>query len=227
MEPAFSPGPKAILCVSAHWLTLGSWVTAMTKPRTIHDFGGFPQRLFEQQYPAPGAPDFAELTQSLVNKTEVGLDHEWGFDHGTWSVLAQMFPEADIPTFQFSIDYHQPPAYHYALAAELRALRKKGVLIMGSGNIVHNLRRMQFTTDVFDWTVEFDEKIADFLTDGNDQGVINYKDLGSIADLAVPTPDHYYPLIYVLGVKEKGEEARFFNASNTMGSISMRSVMYG
>ncbi|RYE23316.1 MAG: 4,5-DOPA dioxygenase extradiol [Sphingobacteriales bacterium] len=220
------PRPKAILSISAHWLTRGTYVTSMEKPKTIHDFGGFPKELFDAEYPAPGAPDLATETMKLIKSTEVKDDHQWGLDHGTWSVLLPMYPKADIPVFQLSIDYYQSPQYHYELAKELAALRKKGVLIMGSGNIVHNLRMIDFEGKCkFDWAYEFDDKIKSFIEHGDDAGVVNYHKLGSIADMAVPTNDHYLPLLYSLGVKNSKDEVEFFNDKMDAGSISMRSLL--
>lgn len=219
------PRPKAILVVSAHWLTNGTYVTAMEKPPTIHDFGGFPDELFAQQYPAPGAPAMAEETQRLVTKTKVGKDLEWGLDHGTWSVLLPMFPKADIPVFQLSIDYSKPPQYHYELAKELAALRKRGVLIMGSGNIVHNLRMVNWNGPAYDWAIEFDDKIKKFIDSSDHASVINYQNLGKIAQLAVPTNDHYLPLLYILGLQNQNESFSYFNDRCEMGSLSMRSLM--
>ena len=220
------PKPKAILSVSAHWLTRGTYVTAMERPKTINDFGGIPKELFDAQYPAPGAPDVAATTINLVKNIAIKEDHQWGLDHGTWSVLLPMYPNADIPVFQLSIDYYQTPQYHYDLAIQLIELRKKGVMIIGSGNIVHNLRMIDFEGKrKFDWAYEFDEKIKNFIEDGNDNGVINYHKLGSIADMAVPTNDHYLPLIYSLAVKGRKDEVTFFNDKMDAGSISMRSLL--
>lgn len=221
------PAPKAILCISAHWLTRGTRVAAMEKPETIHDFGGFPQTLFDVQYPAPGSPEFAKETSTVITKTKVELDFEWGLDHGCWSVLNKMFPNADIPVYQLSIDYYQTPAYHYALAEELKSLRKKGVLIMGSGNIVHNLGMVQWADTAYDWAIEFDTKIKEFIDARNHQGVINYKDLGKSALLSVPTNDHFLPLIYTLGVTDTKEAISYFNEKNTMGAVSMSSFVAG
>ena len=217
--------PKAILCISAHWLTRGTKVTAMEKPRTIHDFGGFPPELFAQQYPAHGAMDFAEETKKLVTSTTVESDFDWGLDHGTWSVLLPMFPLANIPVFQLSIDYSRPPQYHYDLARQLSALRRKGVLIMGSGNIVHNLGMLRFDGKVYDWAIEFDEKIKSLITDKNHEPIINYNSLGRMAQLSIPTNDHYLPLLYSLALQEKDESVAFFNDKNQMGAISMRSLI--
>jgi len=212
------PKPKAILVVSAHWLTRGTKVTAMEKPKTIHDFGGFPKELFDAQYPVNGSPEFAKKVQSLVTKTKVQSDFEWGLDHGTWSVLLPMFPNADIPVFQLSIDYSQPPQYHYDLAKELSALRKKGVLIIGSGNIVHNLGMIEWGGKAFDWAIEFDTKIKNFIDEKNHDGIIHYEKLGKIAQLAVPTNDHYLPLLYSLALQEKNESISYFNEKFEMGS---------
>ena len=221
------PRPKAILVVSAHWLTRGTKVTAMERPKTIHDFGGFPQELFDAQYPANGSPEFAKETQTLITKTKVESDFEWGLDHGTWSVLLPMYPKADIPVFQLSIDYSEPPQYHYDLARELALLRTKGVLIIGSGNIVHNLGMIDWGGKAYDWAIEFDEKIKVFMDERNHSGIINYEKMGSIAKLAVPTNDHYLPLLYTLALQEKNEIVSYFNAKCEMGSMSMRSVKIG
>lgn len=222
------PKPKAILSISAHWLTRGTHVTAMKMPKTIHDFGGFPKELFAQEYPAPGAPDMAKEVQKLISSTTVGEDFEWGLDHGTWSVLKPMFPDADIPVFQLSIDYYKSPQYHYDLAKQLKELRSKGVLIMGSGNIVHNLRMIDFQNRTnYDWAPAFDQKIKSFIDTGNHQGIIDYEKLGEIAKMAVPTNDHYLPLIYSLALQDKKNEISYFNEQMDAGSISMRSVVMG
>ncbi len=221
------PVPKAILCVSAHWLTRGTRVSAIPAPETIHDFGGFPQDLFDVQYNAPGSPEFALQTQQLITKTKVELDNEWGLDHGCWSVLNKMFPKAEIPVFQLSIDYYQKPEYHYALAQELKALRKRGVLIIGSGNIVHNLRMVQWNQSAYDWAIEFDETIKSLIEKGNHSPIIHYETLGKSALLSIPTNDHYLPLLYSLALQEKNESLRFFNEKTTAGSISMRSLIIG
>lgn len=219
------PRPKAILVISAHWLTKGTRVTAMEKPKTIHDFYGFPDELFAQEYPAKGSPEFAKETQSAITKTKVQSDFEWGLDHGTWSVLLPMYPKADIPVFQLSIDYTQPPQYHYELAKELLKLREKGVLIIGSGNIVHNLNMINWNGKAYDWAIEFDLKIKKLIDDQNHICIINYKKLGSIAQLAVPTNDHYLPLLYVLALQTRNESVSYFNDKCEMGSISMRSLI--
>jgi len=219
--------PKAILCVSAHWLTKGTKVCAVEHPETIHDFSGFPQALFNVQYKAPGAPAFAAITKQLVTKTQIELDHEWGLDHGCWSVLNKMFPAANIPVYQLSIDYYQTPQYNYELAQQLKELRKKGVLIIGSGNIVHNLRLFQMKDIAYDWAIEFDSKIKELIEKGDHHPIINYKTLGKAAELSVPTNDHYLPLLYTLALQEKDEKITFFNDKTTAGSISMTSLKIG
>jgi 4,5-DOPA dioxygenase extradiol len=220
------PHPKAILCVSAHWQTRGTMVTVMEKPQTIHDFGGFPQELFDKEYPAPGTPQFAKETKDIIKKTSVGLDSDWGLDHGTWSVLAKMFPKADIPTFQLSLDYTQAPEYHYDLAKELAELRKKGVLIIGSGNIVHNLRMVRFDKEEgFDWAIEFDSKIKEALEKRDHNSIIHYDSYGQAAKLSIPTNEHYLPMLYAIALQEKHEELSFFNAKTMAGSVSMRSLI--
>ena len=221
------PRPKAILTISAHWLTRDTRVTAMERPKTIHDFGGFPKELFAQQYPAPGSPDFAELTKKLVTKTSVQSDFDWGLDHGTWSFLAPMYPQADIPVYQLSLDYYKPMQYHYELAKELAELRTKGVMVIGSGNIVHNLRMLNFSGQSYDWAIEFDQRMKEFIADQNHQAIVQYEKLGSIAKLAVPTHDHYLPLIYSIALHEKNEQVCFFNEKTDMGAVSMRSFRIG
>ncbi len=218
--------PKAVLCISAHWFTQGTHVTAMEKPPTIHDFYGFPKPLFDVQYPAPGHPALAHETASLIHTTKVGLDHEWGLDHGTWSVVRRMYPAATIPVLQLSIDYTQGPAFHYDLARELASLRKKGVLIIGSGNMVHNLGIMNWklTKTGYDWAIEMNEKFKQLISSGDHSPLIRYETLGQAARLSIPTPEHYLPLLYVLGLKEEQEEVSFFNDKTLMGSISMTSV---
>lgn len=226
------PRPAAVLVISAHWLTRGTLVTAMEQPKTIHDFGGFPQELHEVQYPAPGNPQLALETQKLISTTSVGLDHDWGLDHGAWSVVRQMYPDADIPVLQLSIDYAQPGEYHYNLAKELAALRRKGVLILGSGNMVHNLRmvawdRMNEPGYGFDWAHEMNAIFKKNITENNHSPLIDYSSLGPSARLAIPTPDHYYPLLYILGLQEKNESVEFFNDKAVAGSLTMTSVRLG
>jgi len=225
------PKPKAILCISAHWFTQGTFVTAMPLPKTIHDFGGFPDELFKVQYPAPGNPELAMETAALVKSTTVGLDQSWGLDHGAWSVIKHLYPKADIPVIQFSIDYTKGPEFHYKLAKELQVLRKKGVLIIGSGNIVHNLYMVDFKrindTYGYDWAAEAREKINGFLLKGDDQSIVHYEKLGKALQLAAPSPDHFLPLIYTLGLKTEKEQALLFNDKLLAGSLSMTSVKFG
>ena len=223
------PKPNAILCISAHWFTNGTKVTAMETPRTIHDFGGFPKELFAVQYPAKGNPDLAIETKDLLLPTNVELDHDWGLDHGAWSVIKHLYPEANVPVIQLSIDYTKPAQYHFDLAQKLSVLRRKGILIIGSGNIVHNLRLVDFynmdkDNYGFDWAIEAREKTNHFLLDGNFQALIDFEKQGKSLQLAIPTPDHYLPLIYTLGLKEKQEELSLFNDKLLGGSLSMTSV---
>ncbi len=224
--------PKAVLVISAHWLTRGTHITAMENPRTIHDFGGFPQALFEVQYPAKGNPALAKETANLIHATTVGLDHDWGLDHGTWTVVRHMYPQADIPVLQLSIDYHKPARYHYELAKEIVALRKKGVLIIGSGNMVHNLRmvawdKLNVSNYGFDWAIEMNEIFKQKIADGDHKALMEYEQLSKAARLAVPTPDHYYPLLYSLGLQTPKDEIRFFNDKLVGGSLNMTSVQIG
>ena len=221
--------PKAVVCVSAHWLTKGSQVTAMNNPKTIHDFGGFPKALFDAQYPAPGSPKLAIDIVDLVKSTNVHLDNEWGLDHGTWSVVKQMYPEANIPVLQFSIDYTKPAQYHFDLAKQLLALRKKGVLIIGSGNMVHNLGILdwQNPNSGFDWAIEMNEKFKSAIESGDNQALIYYEKFGSSAKLAIPSIDHYFPLLYIMALRENNDKLSFFNDKATMGSITMTSVKIG
>lgn len=226
------PKPNAILCISAHWYTQGTLVTAMKMPRTIHDFGGFPQALFDVQYPAPGDPELAKETAELLAPVPVEEDHSWGLDHGAWSVIKHMYPEADIPVIQLSIDYTKPPQYHFELAQKLNKLREKGILIIGSGNIVHNLRLIDWRNintvgAGWDWAVEAREKTNNWLLDGNFQNIINYQKQGTFMQYAVPTPDHYLPLVYTLGLKDKSENLALFNDELIGGSLSMTSVKIG
>jgi 4,5-DOPA dioxygenase extradiol len=225
------PRPQLILCISAHWLTRGWHLTGMARPKTIHDFGGFPQALFDQQYPAPGAPLVAEEISKGIKTPPVGLDkQEWGFDHGTWSVLKPMFPKADIPVLQLSMDYSRPPAEHYALGQQLKGLRERGVLIVGSGNIVHNLRAMRrdaASNQGYDWAIEFDSVIGEHLKNGRLDALQDFQKLGQVAQLAHPTYDHYLPLLHAAGAADPKEMPRFFNANFQAASISMRSVVWG
>lgn len=226
------PIPKAVLVVSAHWFTKGTQITAMDFPKTIHDFGGFPKELFEVQYPAPGNPVLAKETAALIHSTKVELDHDWGLDHGTWTVVRHMYPDAKIPVLQLSIDYTKGSQYHYDIAKELFALRKKGVLIIGSGNMVHNLRmvawdRLNDTGYGYDWAIEMNDKFKNLITTGDHKSLINYQSLGKEALLAIPTPEHYLPLLYTLGVKDRKDNIAFFNDKAVAGSLTMTSVKIG
>lgn len=224
--------PKAILVVSAHWETRGTFVTAMENPPTIHDFGGFPRELFEVQYPAPGSPELAQYTKEIITSAEVHLDDKWGLDHGSWSVIKHLYPDADVPVIQMSIDYTQPPAYHYALAKELAILRNKGVLIVGSGNIVHNLRMVAWqhlntTGYAYDWAQYADEKMKEYIREGNHQPLIEYYKQGKEFQLAVPTPEHFIPMLYALSLQEKNEHIEIFNDAAVGGSLTMTSFKIG
>lgn len=226
------PRPKAILVVSAHWETNGTLVTAVPKPQTIHDFGGFPKALFDVQYPAPGSPELAHETKRIITKTTVGLDEKWGLDHGAWSVIRRIYPEADVPVIEMSMDYNQGPQYHYELGKQLAVLRNKGVLIIGSGNMVHNLRmvawdKMNEPEYGFDWAIQANEKFKQLIQSGNHKELINYTSLGREVQLAIPTPDHYLPLLYALALKEENEAVSFFNDKPVMGSLTMTSVKIG
>ena len=223
------PQPNAILCISAHWFTNGTKVTSMQMPRTIHDFGGFPQALFDVQYPAKGSPELAVETKKILEPVPVDLDEHWGLDHGAWSVIKHLYPEANVPVIQLSIDYTKSGQYHFELAQKLQSLRHKGVLIIGSGNIVHNLRLVDFRNFDkdnygFDWAIEARETINNYLLDGNFQPLIDFEKMNKAIQLAIPTPDHYLPLLYTLGLKEKSEELSLFNDKLLAGSLSMTSV---
>jgi len=223
--------PRAILCISAHWETKGTFVTAMEHPRTIHDFGGFPQELFDVQYPAPGSPDLAQETSKIVQKTKIELDDHWGLDHGTWSVIKHLYPNADVPVIQMSLDYTKPAQYHFDLAKELAVLRKKGILIVGSGNMVHNLRmiawdKLQGDPYAFDWAIEANEKMKSCILNGDFQSLIDYNNQGKAFDLAIPTPEHYLPLIYTLALKDKNDSTEIFNDEPVGGSLSMTSLKF-
>lgn len=221
--------PKVILCVSAHWYTRGTKVTAMAMPKTIHDFGGFPEALFAVQYPAHGSPILAKETKHLLQPIPVELNDSWGLDHGTWSVVKHLYPEADVPVIQLSIDYTQPPEYHFQLAKKLQALRHKGILIIGSGNIVHNLRLVDFyhfdkDNYGYDWAIEAHDTINKHLLEGNYKPLFHYEKQGKALQLAIPTPDHYLPLLYTLGLQQKGEAIELFNDKMVAGSLSMTSL---
>jgi len=224
--------PKAILCISAHWETRGTFVTAMDHPRTIHDFGGFPKKLFDVQYPAPGSHILAEETKKIAVQTDIGMDQNWGLDHGAWSVIMHLYPKADIPVVQLSLDYTKPPQYHYDLARQLSVLRQKGILILGSGNIVHNLRMVAWDKIGeggfgYDWALEANEKMKNLIMNGDHRSLIDYAGQGPAFKLAIPTPEHYLPLLYILALQEKSEELEFFNDKPVMGSLSMTSLKIG
>jgi 4,5-DOPA dioxygenase extradiol len=221
------PRPKAILSISAHWETRGTSITGAAKPITIHDFAGFPQELFQINYPAEGSSWLVERVKATLDKVTLGVDQSWGLDHGTWSVLRLMYPKADIPVVQLSLNRTNDIEFHYMLGKWLQPLRDEGVLIMGSGNIVHNLREAVFNDSAYDWAVEFDAKVKDWIVNGNHENAILYKRHGKSAALAVNTEEHYLPLLYVLGASEPGEEVKFYCEKVTMGSISMRCVLLG
>lgn len=223
------PPPIAVLCISAHWETRGTYVTAMEHPRTIHDFGGFPRELFEVQYPAPGSPELAKEVKGLVTTTDVGLDEKWGLDHGAWSVIKHLYPKADVPVIQMSLDYSQPAQYHYELARELASLRRKGVLIVGSGNMVHNLGmvawdRLNDSGYGYDWAIEASNKMKSCILSGDHQPLVNFQAQGKAFNLAIPTPEHFLPLLYTLALQEKDEAPSFFNDKAVAGSLTMTSV---
>ena len=226
------PEPSAVIVVSAHWLSNGTKVTAMDFPKTIHDFGGFPQELFNVQYPAPGSKVIANEIAALLHSVHAELDHDWGLDHGAWSVVRNMYPKANIPVLQLSIDYNKGLQYHYDLAKELFSLRKKGVLILGSGNMVHNLRmvawdRLNEQGFGFDWALELNNKFKKLIEIGDHQALINYQGISRDINLAIPTLEHYLPLIYNLGLQAKNEEVSFFNDVAVGGSLTMTSVKFG
>jgi 4,5-DOPA dioxygenase extradiol len=224
------PRPRAILSVSAHWYLPGTAATAVPAPRTIHDFGGFPPELYRVAYPAPGDPALARRVQSLLRPTPVGLDAQWGLDHGTWSVLRHVFPKADVPVVQLRIDETQPPAFHHALGHRLAPLREEGVLVIGSGNLVHNLHAYgwgRHSMEPYDWAVRFEKVARDRLRAGEHGPLVEYESLGPDALLSVPTPDHYLPLLYVLGASERGEEVTFPVEGFDGGSISMLGIRFG
>jgi len=227
------PIPTAVLIISAHWFTKGTRITAMESPKTIHDFGGFPQALYDVQYPAPGNPSLAAATASLVRSTRVELDHDWGLDHGAWTIARHMYPSANIPILQLSIDYSQAGQFHFELGKELYNLRKKGVLIMGSGNMVHNLRMVAWDKINepgfgFDWALELNERFKSLINSGDDHSLIHYSSLGKEAALAIPTPEHYLPLLYTLGLRNKEKDPiGFFNDKAVAGSLTMTSVKIG
>ncbi|MCC7522065.1 MAG: 4,5-DOPA dioxygenase extradiol [Flavobacteriaceae bacterium] len=226
------PSPKAILCISAHWETRGTFVTAMETPKTIHDFGGFPPELYQVQYPAPGSPEWAMETKQIITQTSVGLNYDWGLDHGTWSVVKHLYPQADVPIFQLSLDYTQSPIYHFELARQMAELRQKGVLIIGSGNMVHNLRlldwnNMQTDDFAFDWAREANEKMKTLILQNDFKSLTQYQSLGKAFQMSIPTPEHFLPLLYILALKKEQDSISFFNDKAVAGSLTMTSVKIG
>jgi 4,5-DOPA dioxygenase extradiol len=227
MARALPSRPKAIVCVSAHWETTGTLVTAMERPKTIHDFRGFAPELFELQYPAPRSPQLAQLIKQTVSATDIQLDSFWGLDHGAWSVLHRMFPKADIPVVQLSLDRTKGPEFHYRLGKELQTLRDQGVLIVGSGNIVHNLGRVVWQDTAYDWAVEFDALIKQLILSGYHEAIVDYRALGQGAKLSIPTNEHFLPLLYILALQDTEDNIKFFAEKVTLGSMSMRSMLIG
>ena len=226
------PIPKAILCISAHWETRGTQVTSMQKPPTIHDFGGFPRELYEIQYPAPGDPELAKEAIEALSGTKVVADEKWGLDHGAWSVIRRMYPTAEIPVIEMSIDYNKSPEEHYELSKELVLFRDKGVLIIGSGNIVHNLQKVDWDKDPneefgFDWALEANDMFKKLIMQNKHKDLIDYRLLGKEVQMAVPTADHYIPMLYALALKKENEELSFFNDKAVMGSLTMTSFKIG
>lgn len=224
------PRPKAILCVSAHWYVPYTALTGMTSPRTIHDFGGFPRELFEFSYPAPGDPALAKRVRELLEPLDAGIDQQWGLDHGAWSVLAHVFPEADVPVVQLSIDETKPPEFHFETGKLLAPLRDENVLVIGSGNVVHNLHAYAWgrhPAEPFDWAVRFDARVRELLSSGDIMPLVDYESLGRDALLSAPTPDHYLPLLYIAGMRRDTDEVSFPVTGMDGGSISMLSVRFG
>ena len=225
-----TPRPRGIVSISAHWFVPGTGVTISTAPRTIHDFGGFPRELYEVQYPAAGDPALARRVQALLAPLPVLLDDSWGLDHGTWSVLKHVYPAADIPIVQLSIDETRPPAFHYDIGRRLAPLREEGVLIVGSGNLVHNLHAYAWgghVPDPYDWAVRFETAARGLLLSGDHQPLVDYESLGREARLSIPTPDHYLPLLYVIGTRQTGDAISFPVEGVDGGSISMLAVSVG
>ena len=221
--------PKAILCISAHWYTKGTKVTAVEMPKTIHDFSGFPEELYQVNYPAKGSPELASATRSMLEPIPVALDDTWGLDHGAWSILKHLYPDATIPVVEMSIDYTKPAPYHFELAQNLKSLRHRGVLIIGSGNMIHNLglvdwKNFEKDNYGYDWALEARETLNDYILNTNYAPLVDFKKLSQAVNLAIPTPDHYLPLLYTLGLREKEDNTTLFNDKLLAGSISMTSV---
>jgi len=224
------PAPKAILCISAHWMTEGTWITRMPRPKTIHDFYGFPDELFQIQYPAPGDPEIADLISTTIHEPKISPDNEtWGLDHGTWSVLRHIFPNADVPVLQLSLNMEQQAQYHYELGKQLRTLRDQGILIVGSGNVVHNLRKISWESDAepFDWAIEFDDWIRAKLQSRDFDSIINGFNKSEAGKLSVPTSEHFLPLLYILGASYEEDKLKFEFQGIQNGSISMLTVRFG
>lgn len=226
------PQPTAVIVVSAHWFTRGTKITAMDFPKTIHDFGGFPEALYQVQYPAPGNPVLARDVAEMVRTTEVEMDHDWGLDHGTWTIIRHMYPDANIPVLQLSIDYTKESSFHFELASEMQSLRKRGVLIVGSGNMVHNLRMIDWAKlnelgYGYDWALEMNNTFKTLINNGLYDDLIHFNRLGSAGQLAIPTPEHYLPLLYTLGASNKKDGIEFFNDMAMGGSLTMTSVKFG
>ena len=220
------PRPRAIVCISAHWETAGTHVTAMDHPATLYDFSGFPRTLYALRYPCPGSAETAGEIRSTLSSTKVFLDFNWGLDHGAWSVLCRMFPRADVPVVQLSLDINKNPAQHYELGRELKALRRRGFLVLGSGNMVHNLRTMVWQDTAFDWALAIDERLQALIAAGEHQALVDYRRLGPASSLAIPTNEHYLPLLYILACSDPTDSVRFFADQVTLGSVSMRSVIF-
>jgi len=222
------PKPRAVICVSAHWETRGTYVTAMESPQTIHDFGGFPRELYEVEYPAPGEPALARETKAQVKSAEVGLDVAWGLDHGCWSVMRHLFPDATIPIIQLSLDRTKPPRWHFELSRELAPLRRRGVLIAGSGNMVHNLGMIDWEARVgFDWATEATDQLKNLIAGNESDMLVNYRSLSREVQMGVPTPEHYLPILYAVGLRNEEEPVSFFNDKAELGAISMTSFRIG
>jgi 4,5-DOPA dioxygenase extradiol len=225
------PYPKAILCISAHWETAGTCVTSSNQPSTIHDFGGFPEKLFAVQYPAPGSHRLAASIICMVKKAKICRDDRRGLDHGCWSVLVNMYPKADVPVVQLSLDYTQPFPYHYELAKELMPLRDQGILILATGNVVHNLRMISWNNGApkegYDWAVEVNDKVKKAVKENDVHSLINIRSNGRPYELAIPSPEHFLPLLYIMGLKEKDDSAEIFNDKVVMGSLAMTSFAFG
>jgi 4,5-DOPA dioxygenase extradiol len=220
------PRPSAIICISAHWETRGVRVTAMDNPRTIHDFWGFPDVLYKKKYRAPGSPALARHVQATIGASKVILDADWGLDHGAWSVLSRMYPAADIPVIQIGMDHDLAGKQHHEIGKKLSILRDQGVLIVGSGNLVHNLGMMEFSERGYEWAIEFDAIVKHLIESGNDDALIKYETLPR-SHLPIPTPEHWLPLLYVLGARDHGEPLRFITEKVTYGAISMRGAIFG